>query len=123
MEIAPPTGATLGSWQLDAMRRIALVVAGASGPGLFDSLVAEVAGALPAAAAMVAVFADDSQTTLRALAMHADGRSQRGFDYPVAGSPCAKVVGRDYRFLASGVRAQVDPLLDEMLAAHGLDYR
>ena len=109
MDIAPPTGATLGSWQLDAMRRIALVVAGASGPGLFDSLVAEVAGALPAAAAMVAVFADDSQATLRVLAMHADGRSQPGFDYPVAGSPCAKVVGRDYRFLASGVRAQVDP--------------
>ena len=91
------------------MRRVALVVAGASGRGLFDTLVAEVARALPASAAMVAAFADDSQATLRVLAMHADGRPQPGFDYPVVGSPCSQVVGRDYRYLASGVRAQVDP--------------
>jgi hypothetical protein len=92
-----PAADAQASWQLDAMRRVALAVAGASGPGLFDALVAEVARALPAAAAMVAVFADDAQTTLRVLAMHEHGHAQPVFDYPVQGSPCAHTPPARYR--------------------------
>lgn len=56
---------------------------------------------------MVAMFTDDSQAMLRVLALHENGQAQPGLDYPVAGSPCAQVVGRAYRYLACGVRAQV----------------
>ena len=55
---------------------------------------------------MVAMFTDDSQAMLRVLALHENGQAQPGLDYPVAGSPCAQVVGRAYRYLACGVRAQ-----------------
>jgi PAS domain S-box-containing protein len=109
MDRPPPAAAAQASWQLDAMRRVALAVAGASGPRLFDALVAEAARALPASAAMVAVFADDRPTVLRVLAMHENGQARPGFEYPLAGSPCAQVVGHGYLYRAGGVCAEVDP--------------
>jgi DNA-binding transcriptional ArsR family regulator len=41
--------------------------------------------------------------------MHENGQSRPSFEYPLAGSPCAQVVGREYLYRAGGVRAEVDP--------------
>jgi PAS domain-containing protein len=68
---------------------------------------------------MVSVFADDARTRLRTLAVHFDGQPAPNFEYEVAGSPCERVVGQDYRYVRAGVLAQLDP--HDAFAAAGLD--
>jgi PAS domain S-box-containing protein len=95
--------------RLESLRRIALVVAGPADETLVERLVTELAQALPVTTAFVATFADDARTRLRTLAAWFDGRRLPDFDYEVAGSPCERVVGQEFRYLASGVLADIDP--------------
>src|SRR5690606_17190538 len=48
-----------------------------------------------------------------------NGKPLRSFDYPLEGSPCAKVVGADYRYVAAGVAAEFRP--GTIFAAKGMD--
>jgi PAS domain S-box-containing protein len=84
-----------------------------------EHLVTELAAALGAAVTMVSVFADDARTRLRTLAVYLDGQPAPNFEYEVAGSPCERVVGQDYRYVRAGVLAQLDP--HDAFAAAGLD--
>ena len=116
---APPGSAAISSAQVQALRRAALAVAHPGGPGLFEALVRELSASLQAACVMVATFADDSQTTLRTLAVCLDGEMLRNFDYPLAGSPCAMVVGRSFQYIATGVSSQFAE--DNVFSARGMD--
>ncbi|MBX3605705.1 MAG: PAS domain S-box protein [Piscinibacter sp.] len=105
--------------RLAALRRIALAVAQPGGPEPFAMLVAELAESLQVSTAFVAVFADPQRCTLRTLAAWMDGRALASFDYAVEGSPCAQVVGRDYRYVAAGVAAEFRP--GTIFRAKGMD--
>ncbi len=101
------------------MFRAAQAVAHPGGPGLFGDLVREMAGLLGAATVFVAVFKDDTRAELRTLAAVLDGKALRNFDYPLAGSPCARVVGQAYRYVARGVAAEFRP--HTIFGAKGMD--
>ncbi|MDM0082721.1 PAS domain S-box protein [Variovorax sp. J31P179] len=103
----------------EAMYRAARAVAGAHGPGTMAALVQELAQILGVATVFVAVFTDGSRSTLRTLAAVLDGKILRNFDYPLQGSPCAQVVGRAFRFVASGVAREFPP--GTMFAAKAMD--
>ena len=102
-----------------AMYRAAQAVARPGGPGLFADLVQELAAALPAACVFIAVFTDERRIALRTLAAVLDGKLLREFSYAVSGSPCARVVGNAFRYVASGVAAEIPR--DTILGAKGMD--
>jgi len=92
-------------WDRDAqtLRRVALAAALRSSPELFENLVRETAASLQVAVAFVAVYADEARTRLRSVAGVLDGRPLRPFEYPLEGTPCAQVVGTEFRFVERGM--------------------
>ncbi|RZL88280.1 MAG: PAS domain S-box protein [Variovorax sp.] len=111
---------TLGlSAQLQSLRRVALAVARPGGPTLFDDLLHELAGALDAAIVFVAVFADDARRTMKTLAWRMDGKARANFDYVLKGTPCARVVGGEFRYVAKGVSTEFPP--GSLFGARGMD--
>jgi PAS domain S-box-containing protein len=90
----------------EALTRAALAVSGAGGEQVFGQLVLQLAQILGVGAAMIAVFVDATRSRMRALATCLDGRLLKPFEYELASSPCAGVIGRDYRFVASGVNPE-----------------
>jgi PAS domain S-box-containing protein len=102
-----------------ALQRAALAVSAAGGPQVYRTLVAELAEILRVDVAFVAVFSDAGRTRMRSLAAILDGRPLRNFDYQLAGSPCAQVVGRDFRYVARGVAAEFPS--GTIFAAKGMD--
>jgi PAS domain S-box-containing protein len=107
------------SAQLQSLRRVALAVAQAGGPGLFDALARELAEALEVPTVFIAVFSDNACSLMRTLAVRLDGRTLQNFDYGLEGTPCALVVGREFRYMGSGVAAQFPP--GSLFAAKGMD--
>src|SRR5690606_17449956 len=85
-----------------ALRRAALAVAQLGSPELFGDLVRQLAEDLGASVAFIAVFDDAQRLTMQTLAARMDGRPLRNFSYPLAGSPCAQVVGQAFRYIARG---------------------
>ena len=79
----------------------------------------ELAGS-SAAVAFVAVFDNETRTRMRTLAALLDGRPLRSFDYTLAGTPCAQVVGREFRYVARGVAGRV-PARHDCSRAKGMD--
>ena len=65
-----------------AMFRAAQAVSHPGGPGLFSDLVRELAGVMRSATAFVAVFADESHSELRTLAIQLDDEPRENFVYP-----------------------------------------
>jgi hypothetical protein len=114
-------GATLAglSAQLQSLRRVALAVAHPGGPGLFDVLVRELAEALAVPTVFIAVFSDDLRSLMQTVAVRLDGRALKNFDYVLEGTPCARVVGREFRYVASGVAAEFPR--GSLFAAKGMD--
>src|SRR5947209_20607094 len=108
-------------WGSDAqiLRRIALVAARPAVPGLFADIVAETAASLGMAAAFIAVYADDERTRLRTLAAVLDGEPLADFEYPLAGSPCARVVGTEFVHVAQGLANEFGA--GTLFAAKGMD--
>ncbi len=86
----------------DPLSRAALAVSAAEEGGIFDRLAAELADILGVAIGFVAVFADPSRSHMRMLSFRLDGRMRAPFSYPLQGSPCATVVGREFRCVQSG---------------------
>jgi len=88
------------------MYRAAQAVSHPGGSALFADLVRDLAAILEAATVFIAVFKDESRLELRTLAVQFDGQPRANFDYPFGASPCASVVGRAFRYVASGVAAE-----------------
>jgi PAS domain S-box-containing protein len=103
----------------EALRRAALAVSTAAGPQVFETLVRQLAEILGVGAAMIAVYLDARRTHMRSLAACFDGRLLRRFEYEVAKSPCAGVVGQEFRYVREGVHPEFAP--GTLFAAKGFD--
>ncbi len=90
----------------EALRRAALAVSTAAGPEVFDTLVRQLAEILGVGAAMITVFFDARRTHMRSVAACLDGRPLEPFEYKVAASPCAGMVGQEFRYVRDGVRPE-----------------
>jgi PAS domain S-box-containing protein len=89
----------------DTLRRAALAVSAAeAGGGVYDRLAGELADILGVAIGFIAVYADASRSHMRMLAFRCDGRMRTPFTYELAGTPCAAVVGSQFRCVPSGAR-------------------
>jgi len=82
----------------DALRGVAT----SAGAGTFDALVRALAHALRADFVSVSELVAPGR--LRTLRMFADGSLAENFEYDVRGTPCEKVVGRDFYVCANNVR-------------------
>ena len=101
------------------LQRAALAVSRGGGPKVYEALIAELADILEVDVAFVAVFDDVGRNRMRSLAAWLDGRLLRNFSYTLAGTPCADVVGRDFRYVEKGVSEQFLP--DTIFAAKRMD--
>jgi PAS domain-containing protein len=91
----------------DTLSRAALAVSAAEGGGgVFDRLAGDLADILGVAIGFIAVFADPARTQMRMLAFRLDGRMRTPFTYRLEGTPCASVVGREFRCVQSGARRE-----------------
>ena len=90
----------------DALSRAALAVSSADGGAVFDRLAGDVAEILGVDVGFIAVFADPARLEMRMLAFSLDGKLRKPFTYRLEGTPCAAVVGREFRSVASGARRQ-----------------
>jgi PAS domain S-box-containing protein len=91
----------------DTLSRAALAVSAAEGGGgVFDRLAGDLADILGVAIGFIAVFADPARTQMRMLAFRLDGRMRAPFTYRLEGTPCAAVVGREFRCVQSGARRE-----------------
>ena len=90
----------------DPLTRAALAVSAAEGGGVFDRLAGELAEILGVDIGFIAAFDDPARTRMRMLAFSLDGRIRAPFAYPLSGTPCARVVGRQFHVLAAGARQE-----------------
>ncbi|NPC56326.1 PAS domain-containing hybrid sensor histidine kinase/response regulator [Caenimonas soli] len=116
---APAGAEAISQAQVQALRRVALAVARPAGPDLFADLVRELAASLQAAMVFVAVYADDSRSMMRTLAVCLHGQMLPNFSCPLQGSPFAAVAGRSCQFIESGLLTQL--ARDSLFASEGMD--
>jgi len=103
----------------DALSRAALAVSAAEGGGVFDRLASGVAEILGVDIGFIAVFADPARSEMRMLAFSLDGRIRPPFTYALEGTPCAAVVGREFRCVPAGARKAFPE--DDLLGKLGLE--
>ena len=103
----------------EALHQAAVALSIAGGDRVFEELARALAEALGVDAVMIAVFADEGRSRMRTLATCLDGRILRRFDYELSRTPCAGVVGREFRFVGQGVRPEFAP--GTMFEALGFD--
>jgi PAS domain S-box-containing protein len=103
----------------EALRRAALAVSISRGEKGLGALVEHLAAVLGTDVAFVAVFTDSARNRMRTLAAFLDGRSLRNYEYDLADSPCAGIIGRVFRFVPSGALAEIPP--GTMFHAKGMD--
>jgi PAS domain S-box-containing protein len=103
----------------EALREAALAVTNAEGEGVFHELVRYLSAILDVDVAMIAVHVDGNRARMRTLAACLDGKPLDNFEYALDGSPCRHVVGREFRFVAEGVKPEFPP--GALLAANGID--
>jgi len=97
----------------------ALAVSSAEAGRAFEDLARALARILGVDAVLIAEFSDADRTHMRTLATVLDGKLLRPFEYEVALTPCRHIVGRESRFVASGVRPEFRP--GTMFSALGFD--
>ncbi len=97
----------------EALRRAALAVSTAQGERIFEELARALAAVLDADVAFIALLGEERPAKLRTLALVANGQVVPNIEYPLEGTPCADVCGRDFLFIESGVakRYPVDSML------------
>jgi PAS domain S-box-containing protein len=103
----------------DALNRAALAVSAAEGGGVFDRLALEVAEILGVDVGFIAVFDGPARTQMRMLAFALDGKLRKPFSYKLEGTPCAAVVGREFRSVASGARKEFPR--NDLIGKHGIE--
>ena len=103
----------------EALHQTARALSIAGGERVFEELARALAEALHVDAVMIAVFADERRSRMRTLATWVDGRSLKTYEYDLAQTPCAGVVGREFRFVGQGVQHEFAP--GTMFQALGFD--
>ena len=103
----------------EALRAAALAVSGAGGEAVFGDLVQFLCRILGADAAMISIFSGPERTRMRTLATTLDGRLLKSFEYVLHGTPCAGIVGHEFRYVDSGGLAQFRG--ETMFRAKGMD--
>lgn len=106
-------------WNEQILREAALAVSGAEGPDIFDQLVRSLATILKTDVASISVFADASGKRMRTVALFLDGQIAPSMEYPLADTPCADVVGREFRYYSAQVRSRFPA--DSMAAGLGME--
>ena len=102
----------------EALRRVALGIAGASGSQVFELTVSSVAAVLGVELAFVAALEPSpAGPRLATLAMHKGGRTGGRYDYAVAGTPCELVLARGFEYYSESAAKSFAG--DPMLAAAG----
>ena len=101
------------------LRRAALAVSAAEGGEVYERLAGELADILGVAIGFIAVFADPARSQMRMLAFRLDGKLRAPFTYALEGSPCATVVGKQFRCVPSGARKEFPN--DDLFAKLGLE--
>ena len=91
----------------------------AEGEGVFHELVRYLSTILDVDVALIAVYVAGDRTRMRTLAACLDGKPLANFEYALEGSPCRHVVGREFRFVGSGVHPEFPP--GTLFAAKGMD--
>jgi PAS domain S-box-containing protein len=102
-----------------ALHAAALAVSGSVGQAAFEELARFLSDILHADAAMISVYTGQDRTRMRTLATCLDGRLLRSFEYELASTPCAGLVGRDFRFVGSGASREFAP--GTLFSAKGMD--
>jgi two-component system cell cycle sensor histidine kinase/response regulator CckA len=102
----------------EVLRQSALGVSGAGGD-IFTALVSYCANALGVDYAYIVLPCADNPERLRTLALYAHGQIADNVEYHIAGTPCANVVGQQFRFYPRDVR-QLFPG-DNMLSQLGIE--
>ena len=103
----------------EALHMAALAISTAEGDAVFRDLVRHLAHCLDADVAFIALPTENDASRMRMLAYYVDGKLIENFEYPIAGTPCETVMGKEYRFYPSGLAEQFP--LDEDFKALGLD--
>ena len=103
----------------EALHQAALAMSMAGGERVFEDLARGLAEALGVDAVMIAVFADGARSRMRTLATYLDGRVLDTFEYDLSSTPCAGIVGREFRFVGQGVQREFTP--GTMFQALGFD--
>jgi PAS domain S-box-containing protein len=103
----------------EALKRASLAVSVAGGMKGFDGLVENLAAVLETDVAFVSVFTDTARNRMRTLAAWLDGRLLRNYEYDLADSPCAGIIGRVFRFVPSGALSEIPA--GTMYHAKGMD--
>jgi PAS domain S-box-containing protein len=88
--------------EAEALRAAALAVSGAEGDAVFGELVQVLARILDVQATMISVFTDGRRSRMRALATWLGNRLLSTFEYDLACTPCATMVGREFRYVGRG---------------------
>jgi PAS domain S-box-containing protein len=103
----------------DKLRDAALAVSGAEGERIYEELLSALAAILEVEFALISVYAEPARTSMRTLATFFDGRMAKNVEYPIAGTPCERAIGRAFGFFPSGVRAMFPG--DGVLQAQGVE--
>ena len=114
-----PAGTRSDASTARAFQQAALAVSSVGGSEVFVELMSRLAAILAVDVAFVAVFRDDDPSLMRTLATWLDGKVLRNFEYMLEGSPCANVVGREFRYVPSGVSPQFPE--GSLFGAKGMD--
>ncbi len=89
----------------EALRQAALAMSNAGGGAILDYLVQSLASILQSEMAFISVFTSEDRSRMRTLGCAMDGNVGNAFEYELAGTPCALIVGQSFQFFASGVHS------------------
>ena len=101
------------------LREAALAVSTAAGEGVFRELVRALAAILDVEIAFIALPKPGDPRRLKMLAYYADGRMNEDFEYPISGTPCETVVGKQFRCYPTGLMERFP--LDEQFRVMGVE--
>ncbi|HSQ81560.1 MAG TPA: PAS domain S-box protein [Casimicrobiaceae bacterium] len=101
------------------LREAALAVSTAAGEGVFRELVRALAAILGVEIAFIALPKPGDSCRLKMLAYYADGRMNEDFEYPISGTPCETVVGKQFRCYPTGLMERFP--LDEQFRVMGVE--
>lgn len=104
-----------------ALSTSALAVSTAHGRGLFVELSRYLAAILDVDVAFIAEVRQDDAATMHVLAFVADGAPSEHFDYALANTACATVVGHGFRIYPAGLGSQF-PLDDDFIRMGAESY-
>jgi len=108
MQDAPPSPHRLNEL-LAKTTRAAYAASTVEGPDVFGRLAEQLAEILAVGATMIATAVAERPGLMLARSTWLDGGLLRPFEYELAQTPCRSVIGRDSRFVASGVHGEFAP--------------